>query len=83
MPNTVIDLSRHPVTTDSGETLAVSGWLAMAKDSYKHEETAGVRIYARNKLVATTRDFEQPAGFTGSSPSVPTWWARYMRLARS
>jgi hypothetical protein len=26
---------------------------------------AGVRIYARQKIVATTRDFEQPAGFTG------------------
>ncbi len=63
--NTVIDLAKHPVMTDDGETLPVSGWLAMAKDAYKHEETAGVRIYARNKLVATTRDFEQPAGFTG------------------
>jgi hypothetical protein len=65
VPNTVIDLSKHPVKTDDGETLTVSGWLAMAKDAYKYEETAGVRIYARNKLVATTRDFEQPAGFTG------------------
>ena len=32
---------------------------------YKNEEGAGVRIYARGKIVATTRDFEQPAGFTG------------------
>lgn len=63
--STVIDLSSRPVKTDAGEVLAVSGWLAMAKDAYKYEETAGVRIYARNKLVATTRDFEQPAGFTG------------------
>lgn len=65
VPNTIIDLTRRPVKTDVGETLDVSGWLAMAKDAYKNEETAGVRIYARNKLVATTRDFEQPAGFTG------------------
>lgn len=65
VPDTVIDLSEHPLVTEAGETLAVTGWLAMAKDAYKHEETAGVRIYARNKLVATTRDFEQPAGFTG------------------
>jgi hypothetical protein len=63
--NTVVDLSKRPVPTDTGESLAVTGWLAMAKDAYKNEETAGVRIYARNKLVATTRDFEQPAGFTG------------------
>jgi hypothetical protein len=65
VPNTKIDLSTRPVTTESGESLPVTGWLAMAKDPYKYEETAGVRIYARNKLVATTRDFEQPAGFTG------------------
>lgn len=37
----------------------------MGRDSYQNEEFAGVRIYARNKIVATTRDFEQPAGFTG------------------
>lgn len=43
----------------------VTGWLAHATHSYKDEESAGVRIYARGKIVATTRDFEQPAGFTG------------------
>ena len=37
----------------------------MARDSYKNEEAAGVRIYARDKIVATTRDFDRPAGFTG------------------
>lgn len=62
---TKVDASEHPVTTEDGETLAVTGWLAMAKDPYKNEEGAGVRIYARGKIVATTRDFEQPAGFTG------------------
>lgn len=63
--NTKIDLSKRPILTEDGEELMVSGWLAMAKDPYKNEELAGVRIYARNKIVATTRDFEQPAGFTG------------------
>lgn len=63
--NTKIDLASRPVVTEDGENLPVSGWLAMAKDPYKNEELAGVRIYARNKIVATTRDFEQPAGFTG------------------
>lgn len=62
---TTIDLSNRPVVTETGKTLPVRGWLAMAKKSYKNEELAGVRIYARNKIVATTRDFEQPAGFTG------------------
>ncbi len=37
----------------------------MARNSYKYEETSGVRIYARGKIVAITRDFNQPAGFTG------------------
>lgn len=63
--NTKIDLSTKPVRTEDGKQLQVTGWLAMAKDPYKTEELAGVRIYARNKIVAMTRDFEQPAGFTG------------------
>ena len=63
--NTRIDLSTRPLQTEDGKPLRVTGWLAMAKDPYKTEELAGVRIYARNKIVATTRDFEQPAGFTG------------------
>lgn len=62
---TRIDLNFTPVITNSGEELRVSGWLAKARDPYKNEELAGVRIYARKKLVAITRDFEQPAGFTG------------------
>ncbi len=62
---TYIDVSGRPVITSDGEVLPVSGWVAMAKQSHKHEELAGVRIYARGKIVATTRDFEQPAGFTG------------------
>lgn len=62
---TRIDLSKRPVTTEDGASLPVAGWLAMAINPYKYEELAGVRIYARNKIVATTRDFEQPAGFTG------------------
>lgn len=65
VPETKIDLAAKPITTESGEVLNATGWLAMAKNSYKNEEFAGVRIYARNKIVATTRDFEQPAGFTG------------------
>lgn len=62
---TRIDLSGRPVVTEDGEQLPVEGWLAKAKNAYKDEETAGVRIYARDKIVAQTRDFEQPAGYTG------------------
>ncbi len=63
--NTRIDLSTRPLVDEEGRRLPVTGWLAMAKESYKDEETAGIRIYARGKIVAMTRDFEQPAGFTG------------------
>jgi len=62
---TQIDLTQRPVTTEDGEVLPVTGWLALAKDAYKDEETTGVRIYARGKIVGWTRDFEQPAGYTG------------------
>jgi len=50
---------------EDGSTLPVTGWLGMAKEAYKNEEMMGVRIYARGKIVGVTRDFNQPAGFTG------------------
>ena len=62
---TRIDLSTRPVAQEDGTLLPVSGWVAMATESYRNEEMAGVRIYARGKIGATTRDFEQRAGFTG------------------
>lgn len=63
-PGTRIDLAARGVPCN-GESLPVSGWLAFGKEAIRNEEEAGVRIYARGKLVATTRDFELPAGFTG------------------
>jgi hypothetical protein len=65
MPATEVVVDARPVLLEDGTELAVTGWLGLAKDAYKNEEMAGVRIYARNKIVATTRDFEQPAGYTG------------------
>lgn len=65
MENTRVDLSDKPVQLETGQSLPVTGWMGLAKDAYKNEELAGVRIYARGKIVATTRDFERPAGFTG------------------
>ena len=62
---TQIDLSTRPVMLADGTSRHVSGWVAMAREAYKNEEMVGVRIYARGKIVATTRDFEQPAGYTG------------------
>ncbi|WP_419942574.1 ATP-binding protein [Candidatus Palauibacter sp.] len=65
MEATKVDVSEKPVELEDGTILPVSGWMALAKEAYKNEEMAGVRIYARGKIVATTRDFEQPAGYTG------------------
>lgn len=63
--NTFIDLSTRPVPTEDGQSLPVVGWIAMGEKNYEHEETAGIRIYARGKFVAATRDFEQVTGFHG------------------
>lgn len=65
LPGTRIDLATRPVIAEDGKTFAVTGWLALAKEAYKNEEMMGVRIYARDKIVGVTRDFNQPAGFTG------------------
>ena len=65
MSGTKIDLATRPVETENGEKLKVSGWIAMAKQSYKNEEFAGVRIYVRGKIAAITRDFGLPSGFQG------------------
>ncbi|OIQ97797.1 hypothetical protein GALL_201220 [mine drainage metagenome] len=65
LPDTRIDLVSRPVFDDDGTMLPVSGWLGMAREAYKNEEMMGVRIYARGKIVGMTRDFNQPAGFTG------------------
>jgi hypothetical protein len=65
VPDTKIDLSTRPVPLDDGTELPVTGQLGMATEAYRNEEMAGVRIYARGKIIATTRDFEQPAGYTG------------------
>ncbi|MGH9076491.1 MAG: ATP-binding protein [Acidimicrobiales bacterium] len=65
LENARIDVDRRPVTGPDDKALPVRGWLGLAKQAYQNEEMAGVRIYARGKIVATTRDFELPAGFTG------------------
>lgn len=62
---TRVDLSNRPVFADDGTQLPVTGWLGMAVGAYKNEEMMGVRIYARGKIIGVTRDFNQPAGFTG------------------
>ncbi|WP_225727775.1 MULTISPECIES: ATP-binding protein [unclassified Nocardia] len=64
MEETRIDVSKMPVRVGN-QYLPVSGWAAYSKHPYKDEAMAGVRIYARGKLVAQTRDFGIASGFTG------------------
>ena len=64
MPGTRIEVDDRPVKVE-GQFLPVSGWVAYAKDPYKDEVMAGVRLYARGKIVAQTRDFDIKTGFTG------------------
>lgn len=64
MQGTYTNVDNRPVPFEDG-FLPVSGWVAYAKDPYKDEVMAGVRIYARGKIVAQTRDFDIKTGFTG------------------
>ncbi|MCM6776598.1 ATP-binding protein [Nocardia sp. CDC159] len=64
MEETRIDVAHRPVRVGRG-FLPVSGWVAYSKQPYRDEAMAGVRIYARGKIVAQTRDFGIPSGFTG------------------
>lgn len=43
----------------------VVGWIAYAKEPYKDELMAGVRIYCRGKFAAQSLLFNRKAGFTG------------------
>lgn len=63
--DTKVTFDRTTIGTADSKPLPVSGWLAFAKNPYKDEVMAGVRIYARGKIVATTRDFGATSGFTG------------------
>ena len=64
MENTRITVDDRPIQMEDG-FLPVSGWVAYAKDPYKDETMAGVRLFARGKIVAQTRDFDIKSGFTG------------------
>ncbi|WP_067692635.1 ATP-binding protein [Nocardia jejuensis] len=64
MEETRVDVGRVPVRFGR-QFLPVTGWIAYSKQPYRDDAMAGVRIYARGKIVAQTRDFGIPAGFTG------------------
>ena len=43
----------------------VTGWVAYAKESYRDDLMAGIRIYCRGKIAAQTAVFNRRSGFTG------------------
>ncbi|MBD2459462.1 ATP-binding protein [Oscillatoria sp. FACHB-1407] len=48
-----------------GEFYPITGWAAYAKDPYKDELMAGIRIYCRGKIAAQTTVFNRGASFSG------------------
>lgn len=79
MENTIINLHGDQVTGPDGKILddldsgftyegdfyPVTGWVGYAKEPYKDDLMAGVRIYCRGKIAAQTAIFGRRAGFTG------------------
>jgi len=69
--NLAFDTADKPVDglnagfTINGKNYPISGWVAYAKDPYKDDLMAGVRIYCRGKIAAQTSVFNRRAGFTG------------------
>ena len=52
-------------TYSDGRFYPVLGWIAYAKESYRDDLMAGVRIYCRGKIAAQTSVFNRKSGFTG------------------
>lgn len=65
LEDTKTDVGDHPIHLDDGTELPVKGWIAYSKVPYRDEVMAGIRIYARGKIVSQTRDFDIPSGFEG------------------
>ena len=55
----------HPGFYHEDKFYSVKGWIAYAKESYKDELMAGVRIYCRGKIASQTNTFNMSAGFFG------------------
>ena len=51
--------------SENGKFYPVKGWVAYAKESYRDDLMAGIRIYCRGKIAAQTAVFNRKSGFTG------------------
>ena len=45
----------------------IKGWIAYAKEPYRDDLMAGIRIYCRGKIAAQTAVFSRKSGFTGEN----------------
>lgn len=64
-PDNTVNCSFNAGFTCYGRFYPITGWAAYAKDPYKDELMAGVRIYCRGKFAAQTTLFNRGSGFTG------------------
>ena len=55
----------HPGFYHDDKFYGVKGWFAYAKESYRDDLMAGVRIYCRGKIASQTTIFNMSAGFFG------------------
>lgn len=64
-PDGSVNAQLSPGFYHEGKFYPIFGWVAYAKEPYKDELMAGVRIYCRGKFSAQTTVFNRKAGFTG------------------
>ncbi len=53
--------------SSNGKFYPIKGWIAYAKESYRDDLMAGIRIYCRGKIAAQTAVFNRKSGFTGEN----------------
>ena len=64
-PNGVMPDVRAGFVHGDGRFYPIIGWVAYARESYRDDLMAGVRIYCRGKIAAQTNVFNRKSGFTG------------------
>ena len=52
-------------SSTNGRFYPIKGWIAYAKESYRDDLMAGIRIYCRGKIAAQTALFNRKSGFQG------------------
>jgi len=57
--------SVKPGFVHNGRFYPLLGWIGYARESYRDELMAGIRIYCRGKIAAQTNIFNRKSGFTG------------------